>query len=305
MASHLPAGVLTVVNGGADVGAELTSHSSVRKVAFTGGLETARHVMASAAAGVKPVVLELGGNDAAIVLDVDDLTEADLATMVASTYATSGQVCIAIKRIYVPRPQVADFVDRFSNAADALVLGDPADEATTVGPVVTAEHATYVRGLVAGAVANGAESVPVGSEADDLDPSGYWVRPSVVVGCADDDPLVVEEQFGPTVPVLGFDDIDDAVVRANDTDLGLAGSVWGSDPDDVADVARRLEVGTTFINSHNRFGVNPGAPFGGTKLSGFGREYGDAGVEAYLQTHAINTPASIDAGGYPTGKGDE
>ena len=306
MTSILPAGVLTAINGGADVGSELTSHAAVRKVAFTGGLPTARHVMASAARGVKPVVLELGGNDPAIVLDVDELTDTDIEMMIAATYATSGQVCIAVKRIYVPDQQLRAFVDRFRSAARTSVrMGDPADDATTVGPVITADHAAHVRGLVEGAVGRGATSIEVGTVADGLDPDGYWVRPTVVVDCLDGDPLVTEEQFGPTVPVLGYSDIDDAVHRANDSELGLAASVWGAEPDRIDHVARRLQVGTTFVNSHNRFGVNPGAPFGGTKSSGFGREYGDAGIEAYLQTHAINTPASTEASGYPTGRDDD
>jgi acyl-CoA reductase-like NAD-dependent aldehyde dehydrogenase len=132
-----------------------------------------------------------------------------------------------------------------------------------------------------------------------MDESGYYVQPTIVTGCRDTDPLVATEQFGPTVPLLTYADIDDAVARANDSSLGLAASVWGGDPAAAERVARQLEVGTTFVNSHNRYGINPAAPFGGTKQSGFGREYGADGVDAYLQTHALNTPTGSDRGGYP------
>ncbi|MGI9667712.1 MAG: aldehyde dehydrogenase family protein [Acidimicrobiia bacterium] len=301
IAAVLPPGVLNVVNGGIDAGQVLTTHPAVRKIAFTGGLSTARAVMASAANGVKPLVLELGGNDPAIVLDVDTLSDADIETMIAATYATSGQVCIAIKRIYVPDHQLDDFVARFVETARSSVrMGDPLNPNTTVGPVVSAAQKGFVDSLVDEARGDGASVVDVGTVEDGLDPAGYWVRPTVVSNASPESTLVATEQFGPTVPVLGYSTINDAVAQANDSDLGLAASVWGDDPESVENVARRLEVGTTFVNSHNRFGVNPGAPFGGTKLSGFGREYGDAGVEAYLQSHAINTPAVVDTGGYPT-----
>lgn len=303
MGELLPPGVINVVNGGADVGQVLTTHPAVRKVAFTGGLPTARAVMASAATGVKPVVLELGGNDPALVLDVPSLTDEQMTTLVQATFGTSGQVCIAIKRILVPADQVDQFADRFIQAASsALVLGDPLNPATTIGPVVTSAHADRVRGLVDQAVATGATAHRLGVDGE-RGQAGYYVEPTLIVGAGDSDSVVVDEQFGPTVPVLGFDSLDDAVARANDSDLGLAASVWTADHELAMRIARRLDVGTTFINSHNRFGINPGAPFGGTKLSGFGREYGDAGIETYLQTHAINTPASVPDGGYPTGAG--
>ena len=300
MAAQLPPGVLNVVCGAAEVGQVLTTHPSVRKIAFTGGLATAQKVMEAAAPGVKPLVLELGGNDPAIVTDIEHLSDSDLATLVTSVYTTSGQVCIAIKRIYVPEHQAELFLERFEDrAAIDVVLGDPMLDSTSVGPVVSAEHREHVDALVAGAVERGASARRVGQRSE-MDPDGYYVEPTIVTGCADDDPLVATEQFGPTVPLLTFSDLDEVVQRANDSDLGLAASVWGPDVEALEQLGRRLEVGTTFVNSHNRFGVNPGAPFGGTKLSGFGREYGDAGIDAYLQTHAINTPAATPAGGYPT-----
>jgi len=302
IADNLPAGVLNVVNGGADVGAALTTHDAIRKVAFTGGLPTARSVMRAAADGVKPVVLELGGNDPAIVVDVANLSDNDVSTLVQATFGTSGQVCIAVKRIYVPHHQVMLFADRFrASARESLVLGDALDPTTTMGPVVTQPHADHITALVEDAAAMGATVSRLGHDGDRA-ADGYFVEPTLITGATPEMAVVVEEQFGPTVPVLGYDTIDEAVAQANDSDLGLAASVWTDDRDEALAIARRLEVGTTFVNSHNRFGVNPGAPFGGTKLSGFGREYGDAGIEAYLQIHAINTPASRIAEGYPDGK---
>ncbi len=307
IAGVLPDHVLQVVHGDAEVGRVLTGHPAVAKVAFTGGLATGAAIMRNAAATAKPLVLELGGNDAAVLLEDALLDDAAVERLVHASFITSGQVCMAAKRVYVHRSRYDELVDAWRAAADrVLVVGDPMHEATTVGPLVTAEARDRVAALVDGARAT-AEVVEVGRVADpELVERGWFLRPSLVLGAGDADPVVATEQFGPTVPVLPFDDEDEVVARVNDSPLGLASSVWSADEDRAFALARRLEVGVTFVNTHNRSGMSLRAPFGGRKQSGFGREYGVAGVEEYLATHAINLPAPFRPGadsgagaGYP------
>lgn len=298
VADLLPEGVLNVVHGGADVGRELTGHPLVAKVAFTGGLETGAAIMRNAAGTVKPLVLELGGNDAAILLEDAVLDERAVERLVHASFITSGQVCMAAKRVYVHRSRYDELVERYRTVADrALVVGDPLDPRTTVGPMVTRDARDRVRDLVATAVAAGAKLVELGQVQDEeLVAGGWFLTPSMILGAGDDQPIVAAEQFGPTVPILAFDDEDEVVARANDSELGLASSVWSVDEERAFAVARRLEVGFTFVNTHNRSGMAMRAPFGGRKLSGFGREYGQAAIEEYLVTHTINLPAPFRAG---------
>ena len=299
VAQDLPKGTIAVVHGGPDVGEALIGHPAVAKVAFTGGLAAGQAIMRTAAERVKPVVLELGGNDAAILLEDADLSDQAIERLVHATFITSGQVCMAAKRVYVHRSRHDELVDRYRQvAADALVVGDPAQPTTTVGPLVTAEARDRVSGLVAGAAANGADVIELGTIADeDVVAGGWFERPTVVLGADDNDPIVTTEQFGPTVPILPFDTDDEAAARANAGDLGLAASVWSADEDRAVALARRIETGFSFINTHNRSGMALRAPFGGRKLSGFGREYGTAGILEYLQTHTINAPAAFRPGG--------
>lgn len=298
VAQRLPDGVLNVVNGGADVGGVLTSHPLVRKVAFTGGLPTARHIARSAAGTVKPVVLELGGNDAAIFLPDADLSPELLHAAVFGSFLTSGQVCMAAKRLYVPKSRAREFVESYRVAADAcLRLGNPLDEGTTVGPVVSRGQQLWVTELVDEAVAAGAEAVELGSVSDAVDQAtGYWVRPTLVIGAGDDDRVVREEQFGPTVPLLTYEDEDEVVARAGAGELALGSSVWSRSEDEAFRVARRLDTGFTFVNCHNRMGLSLRAPFGGYRQSGHGREFGVEGLGEYVQTHAVHAPAATRSG---------
>lgn len=306
IARFVPAGALSVVHGDAEVGGALTGHRDVAKVAFTGGLATGRAIARTAAETVKPLVLELGGNDAAILLADADLGD-DLAVdrLVQATFITSGQVCMAAKRVYVHRSRFDEVVNRYQEvAARTLVTGDPLDEATTLGPLVTQDARDRVAALVDDAAGRGAEVIPIGRVADaDLVARGSFLEPTLVLGASDDDPIVATEQFGPTVPILPFDDEAEVIGRANRSDLGLGASVWSADEDRAFAVARRLETGFTFINTHNRSGMALRAPFGGRKQSGYGREYGTAGVLEYLQSHAINAPAAFRPGGAGGGAG--
>lgn len=298
VASAVPDGVLNVVHGGAEVGGVLTGDPRVAKVAFTGGLATGQAIMRNAAATVKPLVLELGGNDAAVLLEDAVLDDAAVRRLVLASFLTSGQVCMAAKRIYVHRSRRDELVAAYQRIADeVLVVGDPADPATTVGPVVTAEARDRVAALVEDARARGSQVIELGTVADQRRfDEGWFLRPTLVLGADDRDPIVATEQFGPTVPLLVFDDDDEVVARVNDSSLGLASSVWSADEERAFGLARRLEVGFTFVNTHNRSGMSLRAPFGGRKQSGFGREYGVDGIEEYLVTHTINLPTAFRSG---------
>lgn len=304
---ELPRGVLNVVNGGPDVGRVLVEHRAVSKIAFTGGLPTARAIMAGASRRVTPLVLELGGNDPAIFLEDAELTPATLERAVFGTFLTSGQVCMAIKRLYVHGAIAVAFREGYeAAAARCLVVGDPLDEEVTVGPLVSADQARRVEGLVREARAHGAAVRELGRVAGGASlSSGHFLRPTLVTGVPDDARVVAEEQFGPTVPLLTFRDEEEALRRAGEGELALASSVWSADEDRAFRLAGRLLTGFTFVNTHNRSGLALRAPFGGRGASGFGREFGEEGLREYVQTHAINLPAAVRAGAggrsYPSG----
>lgn len=295
LAEGLPPGVLSVVQGGADVGEALTTAPEVAKVSFTGGERTAEHILRALAPGLTPAVLELGGNDPAVLLDDVELTDDLLHRLVMGSFLTAGQVCMATKRLLVPASRHDEVVEAYLRTADeALVLGDPAEPEVTLGPVVDAAAKTRVEALVDGVRSSGADVRPVGSIHDDsVVSAGWFVRPTVVLGASDDDPIVATEQFGPTVPIQAYDTVDEAVDRANAGPYGLSSSVWSEDLERAVAVARRIRAGSTSVNTANRWGINPLVPFGGVGRSGYGREYGDAGIEGYLQTHAITIPSSI------------
>ena len=301
IASALPAGLLAVVHGDASVGGALVSHPLVRKVAFTGGEVTGRAIAHLAAERLTPAVMELGGNDPAILLPDAELTDEVMDRLVMASFATAGQVCMAAKRLYLHRSRAGDFLDAYVAAASrVLVTGDPLEDGVTMGPLVTRAAADRVRGLVGEGTVH-----PLGSTRE-LG-NGYFVEPVLVTGLADDAPLVAQEQFGPAVPLLVYDDEEEVVARANAGELGLGASVWSADEDHAVAVAARLEAGFVFVNTHGRTGMSLRAPFGGVKSSGYGREYGDEGLREYAQTCTTHAPAAFRRGGagsaaaaYPT-----
>ncbi|WP_027343177.1 aldehyde dehydrogenase family protein [Hamadaea tsunoensis] len=298
MASGLPEGVLQVVQGDGDTGAALVGHRGVHKVAFTGGSAAGRLVAAAAAGQTTPCVLELGGNDPVLLLPDADLSAEPMRRLVMAAYATSGQVCMAAKRVYVPAARHEEFVAAFTEAAAGLLrVGDPLAEGVTMGPVITEQAAARVESLVEDAVERGGRVHPVGTVAPDTDwDGGHFVRPVLVAGLPDDAPLVAEEQFGPALPVLAYTAEDDLVARANAGDLGLGASVWSADEERAFALAGRIEAGFVFVNTHNRTGMALRAPFGGVKRSGYGREYGDEGITEYAQTRVLHAPASFRPG---------
>ncbi|XVU21192.1 aldehyde dehydrogenase family protein [Actinoplanes sp. CA-054009] len=283
-------GPLTVVHGGAETGAALVGHPLVRKVAFTGGAEGGRAVAALAGDRLTPSVLELGGNDPAVLLDDAPFDDAAMERLVMATFATSGQVCMAAKRLYVPSSRLDDFVQAYVSAASrVLTTGDPLAPGVTMGPVISAAARAATEALRAGDVRD------LGRFEADPD-AGYFVRPALVVSPGAGSPLVTSEQFGPVVPVLGYSSEDEVLAAANHGDLGLGASVWSADEDRAFAFARRFEAGFAFVNTHNRTGMALRAPFGGVKRSGWGREYGPEGLAEYAQTCVIHAPAAYRPG---------
>ncbi|EPZ46300.1 aldehyde dehydrogenase family protein [Alicyclobacillus acidoterrestris] len=296
ISKEFPPGVLNMVHGEAEVGVELTSHPKVAKIAFTGGTNTAKHIMKAAADTIKHMTLELGGNDAAIILpDFDVNDERDLRRLVISNFLTAGQICMLAKRVYVHRSIFDQFIDNYVVAANQWIrVGDPFNPKVTVGPVNNKRQMEYVQSLIDDAKKRGAKVIELGTVLDEeLFEKGYFMRPTLVLGAGYDDPIVVEEQFGPTVPILPYDDEEQAIQLANHSIYGLTSSVWG-DPEHAIRVARRIEAGTTMINTAAVQGLDVRFPFGGVKQSGIGREYGAEGLRSYVETHVINVPKHLD-----------
>jgi acyl-CoA reductase-like NAD-dependent aldehyde dehydrogenase len=278
----LPPGVLSVLAGGDELGALLSTHPGIDKIAFTGSVATGKKVMASAAGTLKRVTLELGGNDAAIVMEDVDVAAVAKKLFFAAT-VNSGQVCMAIKRIYAHEKIFDALCTALADEARRARLGDGLDPATTLGPIQNRRQYERVCELkedarrTGGTLAEG-NAAPGGE--------GYFVSPTVVTGLTETSRLVSEEQFGPVFPVMKFTDIEDAITRANHTRFGLAGSVWSKDVARATAIASRLEVGTAWVNQHRATLAT--VPFGGAKESGIGRTYSRLGLEAYLEPQVIS-----------------
>jgi acyl-CoA reductase-like NAD-dependent aldehyde dehydrogenase len=300
MAEVLPPGVLNVVNGpSAALGAALVGHPDVDMVSFTGGVGTGQAVMAAAAATTRPVVLELGGNDAAI-LAPDIEGDAGLADrIVEAAFVTSGQVCMAIKRLYVHRDRLDETVDALAGRLATEMVGDGLADGVTMGPVHTAAARDRVEALLSEAAAAGAVLVRPGQiRVEDEEAGGYFVSPALAVAPPEDAGIVRQEQFAPALPVIPYDDIDQVVAAANDTTFGLGASVWSNDDALVANVASRLSAGTVFVNAHGMSAIDMGAPMGGWKQSGFGVELGVEGMQAFARQRVrVRRPGPGQQGG--------
>ncbi|OAA27876.1 NAD-dependent aldehyde dehydrogenase [Frankia sp. EI5c] len=278
LAEALPPGVLNAVSGSDELGRWMTAHPVPRKISFTGSVATGKHIAASAAPDLKRVTLELGGNDAAILLD--DVDPAAITEKIfQGAFGNSGQVCSAIKRLYVPESRHDEIVDALAARAAAARLGDGLDPGTELGPVQNRPQFERVGGLVAEALRGGAKAVAGGGP---LDGPGFFFQPTVLTGAAEGTRIVDEEQFGPALPVLTYRDVDEAVARANATMFGLSGSVWSADPDRAEAVADQLDCGTAWVNAHVALG--PNQPFGGFKWSGIGVENGPWGLAGFTET---------------------
>lgn len=287
MAALLPPGVINVVHGDVEVGEALTTHPLVRKVGFTGGTATARAVMKSAADSIKNITLELGGNDPAIVLDDADI-EKTLDRMISGIFARSGQICFGVKRIYVPRPMHDRFVEALCSRVDEFVVGHGLMEGIKFGPLATEAQFRNVNKLIDSAKKTSARVVGLGRFADGVDKSdGYYVLPHVVVDASHTDQVSCCEQFGPVIPVIAYDSEEQVIDWANDSEYGLGSSIWTSDHARGLKMASHIEAGSTFINTHSFEALDLRMPFGGIKLSGIGREFGEAGMSEYVEEHAI------------------
>ena len=281
----LPPGALSVVPSGRDVGEHLVRHPDVDKVAFTGSTAAGRRIAALCAERLARVSLELGGKSAAIVLDdapLDDVVRG-LTTL---SFVNSGQACVAQTRVLVSQGRHDELVDALAEAAGAMVVGDPADPATAIGPLAAARQRDRVEGYIAAGRDEGA-TVVVGGGRPGSQPTGWFVEPTVFSGVRNDMRIAREEIFGPVVSVIAYDDPDHAVAIADDSDYGLAGSVWTADVDAGLDIARRVRTGTYSVNGAQQASS---APFGGFKQSGIGREFGPEGLQLYLETKSIALP---------------
>jgi acyl-CoA reductase-like NAD-dependent aldehyde dehydrogenase len=277
-----PPGVFNVVSGGDGLGAWMTSHPVPRKVSFTGSVATGKKVAAAAAPDLKRVTLELGGNDPAILLD--DVDPADVADRVfRAAFANNGQICSAVKRVYVPEAMYDDVVEAMATQARSQKVGDGADPDTQLGPINNKPQYERVSELVADAIKGGARAAAGGKP---IDGPGYFFEPTILADISDGTRIVDEEQFGPALPLIPYRDIDDAVERANATHFGLGGSVWGSDADRAAEIAERLECGTAWVNTH--LALAPHQPFGGAKSSGLGVENGTWGLYGFTELQVLH-----------------
>lgn len=280
----LPEDVLTVVTGHEPLGARLASHPGIRHVTFTGSIPTGRAVARGAAASLGRVTLELGGNDAAILLEDADV-ERIADRLFWAAFRNCGQVCMAVKRVYAPARLYSDVVEALARRAKAAIVGPGLDAGSQLGPVNNAPQLARVERYTARALADGARIVTGGHR---LDRPGHFYAPTILADVPPDSPVVTEEQFGPVLPVLPYGSVDEAVEAANDTGFGLGGSVWGTDLDRAGAVADRLECGTAWINHHAELSL--AQPFAGIKESGVGVAGGLWGLYGNLRPFVVHRP---------------
>ncbi len=289
MAACFPPGVINIVYGEQEVGEALTRHPLVRKISFTGGTRTGKAVMAAAAESIKNISLELGGNDPAIILD--DVVPAQVVPeLIKGIFPRSGQVCYAVKRVYVPARMYDRFFDTLCEAVNEYKVGYGMDPRATLAPLNNRNQYDFIRGLIDRTRQGGAVVRQLGHKLDpDNWDQGYYVLPAVVRDVAPSAELVAGEQFGPVIPVIAYETERQVLEMANGTEYGLASSIWTHDHDRASRLASQLEAGMTFINSHARTALGDRhMPFGGVKQSGIGRVRTKVGMDEYIEYHAIN-----------------
>jgi len=284
----IPAGVLNIVPAGREVGEHLVRHRGVDKVAFTGSTAAGRTIASICGEQLKRHSLELGGKSAAIILDDADLG-ATMAGLKFASFMNSGQACVAQTRILASRSRYDEVVEALAETVRAMTVGDPSDPATEIGPMVAQRQQERVEKYIALGQEEGARVVVGGNGRPQGIDKGWYVQPTVFADVRNDMRIAQEEIFGPVIAVIPYDDVDDAVRIANDSEFGLAGSVWTADVEQGMDVARRVRTGTYGINQYTMDFV---APFGGYKASGVGREFGKEGLEHYLELKSIVPPGS-------------
>ena len=277
----LPRGVLNVVAGLDDIGPVLTGHPDVGKITFTGSTATGKNVMQSAAGTIKRLTLELGGNDAAILLpDVDP--NAVVENLFWGAFINNGQTCACLKRLYVHDDIYDAVCEALTRFAETIPMGYGLEEANVLGPIQNKAQFEKVVELVEEAKASGARVLTGGTAASN---DGFFYPITLLADAKQGMRVVDEEQFGPVLPIIRFTDVDDVILAANQSDMGLGGSVWSADADRAKELVKQLECGISWINSHG--GLNPAAPFGGVKQSGFGVEFGIDGLKEFTTSQTI------------------
>jgi len=280
--SVLPKGVLNAVSGADELGQMMSEHPDIQKIVFTGSCATGEKIMASAAPTLKRLTLELGGNDAGIVLpDVD--AKAIAEGLFWGAFINGGQTCAALKRLYVHEDVYEEVCAALAEFAGNIPVGNGLDENMILGPVQNRMQYDKVRRLVDDAVAGGAR-VLLGANPEEGGP-GYFYPTTLLADVSDGMAIVDEEQFGPALPIIKYSDIDDAIARANASENGLGGSIWTTDIEQAKALAARLECGSAWINKHGM--IQPNVPFGGVKGSGIGVEFGEEGLKEYTTIQAI------------------
>jgi aldehyde dehydrogenase (NAD+) len=278
----VPAGTVNIITGEDNLGPMITEHPDIDKITFTGSTATGKKIMEGASGDLKRITLELGGNDASIVLpdaDVEKVAE----QLFWSSFSNAGQVCIAAKRVYIHKDIYDDLSKAIAEYAKNVVVGDGSQQGTGVGPIQNKKQYERVLELIQDAKDNGYKFLTGGAK----DPSGtgYYVPITILDNPPEDARIVAEEQFGPVMPLLKFDSIDEAIERANNSEYGLAGAVWTKDTDKGVEIAEQLETGTVWINEFMH--LSPFSPFGGHKQSGFGAEYGIDGLKEFTYPQVI------------------
>lgn len=281
----LPADVLIGISGDREVGARLASHPDIDKIMFTGSTATGRRIIESSAGNLARLTLELGGNDAGIVLPDTDVA-AIAEDLFWGAFINTGQTCAAMKRLYVHDSVYDEVVAALAEIAASVPMGNGLDENNVLGPLQNRAQFDIVSRLVEEAKGRGARVVTGGEAAPELGELFY--RPTIVADIDNDAALVQEEQFGPALPIIRYNDVDEAFEFANAVDVGLGASVWSSDPEVAREAATRMQSGTVWINSHG--GLHPMVPFGGVKSSGYGLEFGVEGLKSVAVTQVVSGP---------------
>jgi acyl-CoA reductase-like NAD-dependent aldehyde dehydrogenase len=291
VAQKLPPGVLNVVTGqDAVLGPVIVGDPRIKHVAFTGSTAGGKRIMEMASKNVTNVTLELGGNDPAIILDDADLDEATITKMALATFMTTGQVCMALKRLYVPRAMYDQAVEGLRGFIEGQKIGSGINPEVTMGPLNMARQRDYVEELLAESRARGTEVIQGGEYVGSDPAEGNYMKPALVLSPSADERIVTEEQFGPALPIIPYDSEEEAVRLANDTWAGLCASVWSGDDEHAVRVGRQLRAGHIFFNNHNATAVDERAMFGGFNQSGVGRELGREGILGFTETQVLAMP---------------